>query len=530
MHKIITPFRGTGWPYSQLVAPSHLGGFKQPLRDPWVFGTSLLLKNFDFSSVKSEDDLPWLLNGRLRIGSNYKSNNYNSPLISDHKNLTLMEFLGPEYLDWDGHTPLLLDKKSIKSVAIKRGLLLYRGPFSKTIKSKDFYHHVASKYALAGSSAASISIDHFSSLPRDTPAFLISHYIKALCNALNTDSRRRDFDPECSSHPKKNSTNKWPCYFCDGGDLANPGDRCKHIFFTCPIVKKAISAVLRSPEGPNDPDFTRIFDLKATPLYILDFPLTKLKYSRLSFIMCALWAIWDNLSQIKKGRSKSNAASRIEKDIIRHKNIWSAKKRNSTTYGNASTRSDQQKAIAFSDASKLIASLPDNAILVFTDGSALGNPGPAGAGAFITVRSSPHSDYRLLHPLGHSTNNAGELWAIGMALSFIKDRPRLKVLACLSPIYVLTDSLFAINAISKGYTKVPALKPVVKLLRELLDNMPGYNKKPKLYWIPGHAGVMGNETADSLATSASSKSKEMYGDFKENCLEPKLSKFLYSVV
>ena len=502
------------------------------MRDPWVFGTSLLLKNFDFSSLKSEDDLPWLLSGELRVGGNYESNNYNSPLISDHKNLTLMEFLGPEYLDWDGHTPLTLDKKSIKSVAIKRGLLLYRGPFSTTKKSKDFYHHVASKYALEGSSAASNSIDHFSSLPRDIPAFLVSHYIKALCNALNTDSRRRGFDADCSSHPKKNSTNKWPCYFCDGGDLTNPGDRGKHIFSSCPVVKMAISAALRSHEGPNDPLFTKIFDLKTTPLFILDFPLTKLKYSRLSFIMCALWAIWDNLLQIKKGRSKSNAASRIEKDIIGHKNIWEAKKRNTTTYGNASTRSAQQKTKAFSDATKLIASLPDNAILVFTDGSALGNPGPAGAGAFITTRSvnSPLTDYRLLHPMGHSTNNAGELWAIGMALTFINDQPRLKNMACLSPIFVLTDSLFAINAINKGYTKVPALKPVVKLLHALLDNMPSYFRKPKLYWVPGHAGVMGNEAADSLATMASSKSQVISGDFKENCLGPSFSKFLYSVL
>ena len=117
MMKMISPWNGSAWPYSQLVAPFHSGGFRHPLVDPWVFGFSLLLRKVDSKTIRSEEDLPWRLDGTIRNGDSFKSLNYDSPLLSDHSNLALMEFLGDEYVGWDGLTPLNFNKADIKSVA-----------------------------------------------------------------------------------------------------------------------------------------------------------------------------------------------------------------------------------------------------------------------------------------------------------------------------------------------------------------------------------------------------------------------------
>ena len=404
MMKMISPWNGTAWPYAQLVAPFRSGGFRQPLTDPWVFGTSLLLRKVDFKALKSEEDLPWRLDGTVRGGDIQRSLNYDSPLFSDHYNLSLMEFLGDEFLNWDGQTPLNFSKADIKCVSIQHGILHYTGPRSgsKSDLLKDFYHHIADRYKLHESAASPNSFSHFKVLSKQTPYFLISHYIKCLCNALPTDSKRRFVDPDCSTHHARSPTNKYPCYLCDFGDGVNHGDRCKHIFSDCPSAKSAVMSALCSPDGPGDKSFTNIFLKKTTPLYILDFPTApeKCNYSRLGFILCALWSIWSALIEVKKGRSRNGVVQRITQNLLSMKEIWSRSTRSGTSgkYGSASSRSSQQKLVCKRDAERLVGSFPKNSLLIFTDGSSRGNPGPAGAGALITAPGL--DEVRILFPLG----------------------------------------------------------------------------------------------------------------------------------
>jgi ribonuclease HI len=519
MMKLISPWNGTAWPYSQLVAPFNSGGFRQPLVDPWVFGTTLLLRHVDFRAI-TEPGLPWGLDGKIRRGDSFRSLNYDSPLLTDHYNLALMEFLGDEYLGWDGQASLDFTKKDIKNIALKHGILHYTGPRNKTKNDlrKDFYHHLVDRYKEHGSIASSNSLVHFKGLPKRTPAFLVTHFIKALCNALPTDSKRRFVNPECSLHPAKSPTNMYPCYFCDFGDAEHHGDRNKHIFNDCPTTRTAISDALKSEEGPGDPSLLSMYGKKTTPLYILDFPTASshYKYSRLGFILCALWSIWSTLEEIKKGRSRSGAASRITQRILAMSKIWSGESRSGATCGNASNRSTQQMLKCKVDADKLISSFPTNSILVYTDGSSLGNPGPAGAGAYIT--SSGVSAIKILCPLGHSTNNVGEMWAIGMALLFIRKDVIFGNLSETRPIYILSDSLVARNAINNGTAVQKQLRAMITRIRELADTFEP--KRPKIYWVPGHSGVIGNEIADSLATEASSRSENTHSDGSmADCLE-----------
>jgi ribonuclease HI len=303
----------------------------------------------------------------------------------------------------------------------------------------------------------------------------------------------------------------YPCYFCSFGDDANHGDKSNHIFSGCAVTRGAVLDALLSVEGPGDQLFTKLYRKKSTPLFILDFPTADSgsDYSRLVFICCALWAIWSSLSEIKKGRSADGAQRRISTKILSMKKIWTATKSGTTSrYGNATNRSVQQTLACKLDADKLVNSFPHNSILIFTDGSARGNPGPAGAGAFISTPGI--EDTKILFPLGHSTNNVGELWAIGMALEFIAKDHNFREFVDTRPIYILSDSLFARNAIGKGTAKQESLSLLVSRIRTLISRYKAY--APKIYWVPGHSGINGNVIADSLATEASSLSESMYAN------------------
>ena len=52
-------------------------------------------------------------------------------------------------------------------------------------------------------------------------------------------------------------------------------------------------------------------------------------------------------------------------------------------YGSASSRTAEQQELANRYATNLIDNIPNTDIIVYTDGSSLGNPGPAGAGYYI---------------------------------------------------------------------------------------------------------------------------------------------------
>lgn len=132
------------------------------------------------------------------------------------------------------------------------------------------------------------------------------------------------------------------------------------------------------------------------------------------------------------------------------------------------------------------ASLPEGAIVAYTDGACSGNPGPAGAGV-VLVDGNRISEGRLY--LGKATNNIAELTAIEIALSAIDDTKR--------PVRVHTDSKYAIGVLTKGW-RAKANQALIARLRELL----GRFSDLELIYVPGHAGVPLNERADELAVEA----------------------------
>ncbi|MFI7584486.1 RNase H family protein [Kocuria sp. M1N1S27] len=132
-------------------------------------------------------------------------------------------------------------------------------------------------------------------------------------------------------------------------------------------------------------------------------------------------------------------------------------------------------------------------ITAAADGSALGNPGPAGWAWYIDDHTWRAGGWP------HGTNNMGELKAVLDLLESTAHRPD-------EPLRVLCDSQYVINSITKwmpgwkkkGWKKKDG-KPVlnVELMQALDAAMAG--RDVRFEWVKGHAGHELNEAADVRA-------------------------------
>ena len=135
-------------------------------------------------------------------------------------------------------------------------------------------------------------------------------------------------------------------------------------------------------------------------------------------------------------------------------------------------------------------------IIAAADGSALGNPGPAGWAWYID------DDHWASGGWAHGTNNMGELKAVLDLFEATASRPEAKL-------RVYCDSQYVINSLTKwmpgwkkkGWKKSDG-KPVLN--RDLLEALDRAltGRDYEYIWVKGHAGHELNEKADSLANGA----------------------------
>ena len=140
----------------------------------------------------------------------------------------------------------------------------------------------------------------------------------------------------------------------------------------------------------------------------------------------------------------------------------------------------------------------DKTVYAFSDGSAIGNPGPGGYGVVLKWGDSLKE---LSQGFVHTTNNRMELLGAIMALESLKKRQR---------VVLTTDSQYVINGIEKGWARKwrangwrrnknkRALNPDMweRLLVACDDHDVSFN------WIRGHTGHRENERCDELANGA----------------------------
>lgn len=138
-------------------------------------------------------------------------------------------------------------------------------------------------------------------------------------------------------------------------------------------------------------------------------------------------------------------------------------------------------------------------ITAAADGSALGNPGPAGWAWYID------DDTWRAGGWPHGTNNMGELKAVLDLLESTASEPSTAG----EPLLVLCDSQYVINSVTKwmpgwkrkGWKKRDG-KPVqnVELMKAIDAALQG--REVSFEWVKGHAGHPMNEAADRRANNA----------------------------
>ena len=137
------------------------------------------------------------------------------------------------------------------------------------------------------------------------------------------------------------------------------------------------------------------------------------------------------------------------------------------------------------------------AVEIYTDGACRGNPGPGGWAALL-IRGEHEKE---LHGAeAQTTNNRMELTAVIRALQALKRPVAARV---------YTDSEYVRRGITEWLAawkvrgwRTADRKPVKNQdLWEQLDALAAQHRI-EWHWVPGHAGVPGNERVDRLANAA----------------------------
>ena len=138
-------------------------------------------------------------------------------------------------------------------------------------------------------------------------------------------------------------------------------------------------------------------------------------------------------------------------------------------------------------------------ITLFSDGSALGNPGPGGYGVILRFGDK---EKELSGSESHTTNNRMELLGVIVGLRALKEPCEVEI---------VSDSSYVVKGINEwlnGWIKRDFKK--VKnpdLWKEYIEASKGH--KINATWVRGHDGHEENERCDILAKDAAQKAKDM---------------------
>ena len=152
-----------------------------------------------------------------------------------------------------------------------------------------------------------------------------------------------------------------------------------------------------------------------------------------------------------------------------------------------------------------VQSLPNNTIVIFTDGSALNNPGPAGAAAYLILTNYQQHVY-INRAIGYATNNQAELFAIWLACKLVYQLLQTIVRDVCSTIHLCTDSLYVLRILSNNQPVSQNIRQIIWLRKEL-NKWQDSNKNICWHLVKGHANIIHNTKVDELAVEAAKESK-----------------------
>ncbi len=140
----------------------------------------------------------------------------------------------------------------------------------------------------------------------------------------------------------------------------------------------------------------------------------------------------------------------------------------------------------------------ETTVHAYSDGSAIGNPGPGGYGALL-IWGGQEKEFAA--GFRNTTNNRMELLGAIVALESLK-RPSRVILS--------TDSQYVVNGIEKGWAKKwrsngwRRNKKEMALNPDLWERLLNAVEKHRVTfeWVRGHSGHAENERCDVLANTA----------------------------
>ena len=138
-------------------------------------------------------------------------------------------------------------------------------------------------------------------------------------------------------------------------------------------------------------------------------------------------------------------------------------------------------------------------ITLFSDGSALGNPGPGGYGVVLRYGNK---EKELYGGEEHTTNNRMELLGAIEGLRALKEPCEVEI---------ISDSSYVVKAINEwldGWIKKDFKKVKnVDLWKDYIEVSKAH--KIKATWVRGHNGHEENERCDKLARDEAQRQKEI---------------------
>ncbi len=153
-----------------------------------------------------------------------------------------------------------------------------------------------------------------------------------------------------------------------------------------------------------------------------------------------------------------------------------------------------------------IGKLPHRQPVIFTDGSALSNPGPCGAAAVCYAEGMESQPLVLKEAVSKlSTSYHGYLRAMLLATQFSKEYSSTHHMTKLN---IVTDCQVVITSLTSSRhhrSHQETIDQCIANISALVD------KKivTLIHWVPGHAGLAANELVDGYAKEAAVEAMEL---------------------
>jgi ribonuclease HI/exonuclease III len=496
----ILPFGRTGAKYAHFIAPVTAMSPATPLKDLWAGTRVALIEQGDLSRYHQVDDVP---DQALRYSSMRPSTQVASAV---HEFVNMDLDIGSAKLGAGQCSTFNADLYAQRTGPKRREALyalIIRYYLRYDQRDLDTRQKLKKRNLPASTGDVDNLMAHFEGLRKTMPGPARYHQMLMLLNAVNTSRRNR--------HVRRAKGERGEvacCHLCHTQE-----DSLEHLFQgQCHITTRALDMFSHIICYSLTPASLGVPDMWHATFLCFD----SSKQAQAHAIIIFNWAVWMRICKKYARRPCPTEAKAVVQDIVYFAlTFWHKVCKPSWTQpliapcggngqvgttGAAGKRTDAQAARALQNAIDLVAAIPPGAFIIYTDGGAAPNPGPAGAGILIQKGSR---EVEIVVALGEGTNNIGELWAIGASCAWLTNQQDT------SAAYFISDSSYALQ-MAQGQARPKTNKALVHAVRASVKRTQA-SRRVLFGKTAGHCGLPGNDRADALATLGVQRSRRGHG-------------------